>query len=996
MADNINLATFKLDTALLEKSLDTLQTTMFNLRKEQEGYNNLTRESQKAINAIIKDQLRLAAAGEESSQAYQDNAKALEELNEVQKQNYKNSQNVATNMSRVRQEVTATNTQLKAYMNSEAQQQSLMDSGNKALATQVTNINQARASNTELLRVRNQLNPTIAQEAKLITELNNKMNENNKFIKENASEYEQQKIGIGSYKESIKEAFTELGGFNGQLGNAQKALGILSPAFGSLKEEAASAIAQIRGTQTATEGMTRAQVAAATVTNVVSGSLKLLKIALIGTGIGAIVVLLGGLVAYLTTTQSGIDKLTAITRPLQAVFSGLMKVLVGLGEAFVDTFSNPKKAMMDLVNFVKQNVINRFIALGDIIQGIFELDFAKVGESAIQAATGVDDLTGKVGRAAQQTAAYLADAAKKGAEIDSLTKQMAKSQLEYNAAQIAFNDAVDEQLLISKDTSKSFEERGAAAREIIRLSEENGKKEAAILQLELKRLKIKQDLKGVENLTNEDKQEELDLLEKIDAAEDKGRDARLEQSRVLAGLEKERAAASKKATDDRIAQAKAAQEAAIKAMQTELDFYIASQGDRKRSMADQLEIDKETMRQSLAINKAEYDAKKLTKREYEFANLEITNEFQRKQVDATIANAEIEFELFQLNNQRKIDENQFFSDELYNQELERINRIAEAEAAAQTLKFEKGLISAEEYALAIRQVDENQRIANESADAERDTAKKEQEAANIALEDELNAARFDYDLALQLERYDRQYAAEKAAAEKAGADMVKFEEVQAAKRKKIEQAVMNNKLELTSSTLGNIASILGESSDAGKAFAIAQTTIDTYLGAQKAYVSQLIPGDPSSVPRAVIAAGAAVVAGLANVKKIVSVDTKKTGQDKPKYAKGVIGLSGLGTGTSDSIDANLSAGESVITARATQMFPQLLSDINQAGGGVGLDGMVSSNAMVQNDVSNGANNLAELIAEAVAIGAARGTEAGSAKGISDLSDNRQILANAKF
>jgi hypothetical protein len=43
----------------------------------------------------------------------------------------------------------------------------------------------------------------------------------------------------------------------------------------------------------------------------------------------------------------------------------------------------------------------------------------------------------------------------------------------------------------------------------------------------------------------------------------------------------------------------------------------------------------------------------------------------------------------------------------------------------------------------------------------------------------------------------------------------------------------------------------------------------------------------------------------------------------------------MGTSTSDSIMANLSNGESVINAKSTAMFGNLLSNINQAGGGVG-------------------------------------------------------------
>jgi hypothetical protein len=69
--------------------------------------------------------------------------------------------------------------------------------------------------------------------------------------------------------------------------------------------------------------------------------------------------------------------------------------------------------------------------------------------------------------------------------------------------------------------------------------------------------------------------------------------------------------------------------------------------------------------------------------------------------------------------------------------------------------------------------------------------------------------------------------------------------------------------------LGTVSDLVGKNTAAGKATAIAATTIDTYLGAQKAYTSQLIPGDPSSPIRAAIAAAIAVAGGIKNVREIV-------------------------------------------------------------------------------------------------------------------------------
>jgi hypothetical protein len=69
--------------------------------------------------------------------------------------------------------------------------------------------------------------------------------------------------------------------------------------------------------------------------------------------------------------------------------------------------------------------------------------------------------------------------------------------------------------------------------------------------------------------------------------------------------------------------------------------------------------------------------------------------------------------------------------------------------------------------------------------------------------------------------------------------------------------------------LGTVSDLVGKNTAAGKATAIAATTIDTYLGAQRAYTSQLIPGDPSSPIRAAIAAAIAVAGGIKNVREIV-------------------------------------------------------------------------------------------------------------------------------
>lgn len=84
-------------------------------------------------------------------------------------------------------------------------------------------------------------------------------------------------------------------------------------------------------------------------------------------------------------------------------------------------------------------------------------------------------------------------------------------------------------------------------------------------------------------------------------------------------------------------------------------------------------------------------------------------------------------------------------------------------------------------------------------------------------------------------------------------------------------------MDIASSMFGSLSSILGEESKAGKGFAIAQATIDTYKAANSAYAS--MAGIPVVGPGlGAAAAAAAVLAGIANVKKILEVpdDGKET------------------------------------------------------------------------------------------------------------------------
>lgn len=100
------------------------------------------------------------------------------------------------------------------------------------------------------------------------------------------------------------------------------------------------------------------------------------------------------------------------------------------------------------------------------------------------------------------------------------------------------------------------------------------------------------------------------------------------------------------------------------------------------------------------------------------------------------------------------------------------------------------------------------------------------------------------------------------------------------------------KLDMAAGALNDMATIMGKESAAGKAAAAAAATISTFSSATKAYESMAaIPVVGPAL--GAIAAGAAVVAGMANVKKILSTKTPGGGGGSPS-----LGVTGSGAAKS--------------------------------------------------------------------------------------------------
>lgn len=123
----------------------------------------------------------------------------------------------------------------------------------------------------------------------------------------------------------------------------------------------------------------------------------------------------------------------------------------------------------------------------------------------------------------------------------------------------------------------------------------------------------------------------------------------------------------------------------------------------------------------------------------------------------------------------------------------------------------------------------------------------------------------------------------------------------------------------------NIKSGIDAMAEHSKAFAKASKIIalaEIAINTGKALAAGIAQSQSVPFPANLAAVATTVGVVLGNVASAIS--TVKSA----KFAKGVIDLQGPGTGTSDSISARLSKGESVMTARATQMFKPVLAAMN--------------------------------------------------------------------
>ena len=212
--------------------------------------------------------------------------------------------------------------------------------------------------------------------------------------------------------------------------------------------------------------------------------------------------------------------------------------------------------------------------------------------------------------------------------------------------------------------------------------------------------------------------------------------------------------------------------------------------------------------------------------------------------------------------------------------LEDQNELNQAILEKERYRLEQGLITQAEFdnIRYEQQVAFQEKVA--AIEAEEEAKRREAKAMDLENQRAIEEENITSDFEREALRLEQQYQMEVAAAEKVGADVTLIEAKYARIREKREKELVNAKLQMTADIAGQISNIMGQESAAGKVFALAQATINTYLGASKAIAQGGIRGIAQAA--IVIAAGLKQVASIAKVKE----DVPKTNTSVRKYAKG--------------------------------------------------------------------------------------------------------------
>jgi hypothetical protein len=594
-------------------------------------------------------------------------------------------------------------------------------------------------------------------------------------------------------------------------------------------------------------------------------TLKTLTGVLIATGLGALVVLLGSVAAYFASSEKAANRFKIIMAALGQVVETIGNLFEDLGEVIVNAFSNPTKALRDFGNGVKTYVGDQ---ITNIINGVGLLGKA-MGQLFAR------DFSGAM-ESGKQAVLALGEASLKLNPTTALLIQMGKGAKNLSAElKVTVADAIKLQEATNKlaesDRALNVERENSRARiKELQLIAANGDLALEARIIAIKEAAAIEDALLVKRLKNGEEavriaKEEMRLTD--DSAENKDKVAEAEIK--LAGIREESAGKQRRLLMQ------------IQAIENEVQSKAKAAADERAK----IEADALAEREKIAAQELK-DFEEAQK-----AKLELLKQYNdlRLELDDFLARSSNEI----LDNDLKNNENYW-----YEKKILATKAAMEDEEAAKNLTQTLDDIERARL-LGIYDAQQAHNLRMIALEKAKNDAIKDQEEELAAekqkkLDDELDAIVTYTGVAVQVVGLIAQAQQQQNDYEFALLD-------ERLERGLITQEEYDNKRR----------QLMQKQAEDAKTVAV----FSAILGGIVAVVNAFRDGGP--VLAAITAALVAIEVGLAIATPV------------PQFAKGVVDLQGEGTGTSDSISAKLSKGESVITAKETSKHKGLLEAMNK-------------------------------------------------------------------
>ena len=386
----------------------------------------------------------------------------------------------------------------------------------------------------------------------------------------------------------------------------------------------------------------------------VTTGFKSLRVAIIGTGIGALLIAVTALGQAFTRSEEGQNKFAKILGVIGSVTGNLLDLLADLGENIISVFENPKQALIDFKNLIVENITNRFEAiidtlgfLGSAFKKVFSGDFTgaledakKAGSSYIDSVTGVKNSIDKASESVKNFTKEIVDDANAAAKI---ADQRANAE---KKARDLIVERAEAERKIAELREKAVNKDKFTAQERIKFLEEAGKVSDELAAKEVEVAKLRLEAKQTENALTKSNKDDLNEAAQLEASVIQLETQRLNlQKRLSTELltsRREEAAANKALVDE---ENKRNEEAAAKEEKrlTDIEKIQEAYRQKQKDKDAETELEKINLEEERKLAELErLDASELQKQEViDFYNgLRLDNEKAVADASVQITKAE--------------------------------------------------------------------------------------------------------------------------------------------------------------------------------------------------------------------------------------------------------------------------------------------------------------------------------------------------------------------